>query len=62
MTPIYSLELVHTLPQEAVKEGKASGLGLGGHHLGPDGRNFFVDLYARDVMEVSSHDGQDPLH
>ena len=62
MSPIYSLEVVHTLPQEAVKEVKASSLGLGVHHLDPYGRNFFVDLDARDVMEVRSHDGQDPLY
>ena len=59
--PIESLPVVHTLTQEAVKAGKASGLGLGGRHLGPDGRNFFFGLDARDVMEVSSHDVQDPL-
>ena len=60
-TPIESLPVVHTLPQEVVKEGKASGLGLGGRHLGPDGLNFFVGLDARDVMEVISHDIQKPF-
>ena len=61
MPPIDSLPVVHTLPQEAVKEGKTYGLGLGGCHLGPDGRNFFVGLDAIDVIEVIYNDVKEPF-
>ena len=42
MPPVESPPVVHALPQEAVKEGKASVLVLTGRHIGPDGRNFLV--------------------
>ena len=61
MPPVDSLTLVHILLQEAVKEVKASVLGTGGRHLGSYGRNFLVGWYARDVMEVISHDLQETL-
>ena len=60
--PIYSLAVFHTLPQEAVKEGKSFVLGLGGPHLGPDGLNLLVGRDASDVADVHSRDGQYPSY
>ena len=59
VTPVDSFPLFHTLTQEAVMEGKASGLGIRGRHLGPDVWNFLVGWDSRDMMEVRSHDGQE---
>ena len=59
---VESLAVVHIIPQEAVKEGKAYGLGFGGHYLGPDGWNYLSGFNAIYVMEVISNGGQDPLY
>ena len=47
--PAYSLAVLHTLPQQAVKEGKDFDLGLGGRHLVPYGWNLIVGQYASDM-------------
>ena len=60
--PVYFLAEFHTLPHEAVKEGKSFVLDLGGHHLVPYGWNLLVELDASDEAEVHSHDGKDPLY
>ena len=57
---VYSVPVVHTLLQEVFNEGKASRLGLGGRHIGPDGRNLLVGWDSRDMMEVRSNDVQNP--
>ena len=60
--PEDSLAVLHPLPQEAFKEEKSLVLGLGGRHLVSDGWNLLVGRDASDVVEVHSHDGQDPLY
>ena len=60
--PVYLIAIFHPLPKEAFKEVKAFVLGLGGLHIGPYGWNLLVGRDASDVVEVHSHDGQDPLY
>ena len=61
MTPVYPLEVVHALTQEAVKEGESIDIDICRRNFGPDGRNLSVRWHATDVAKVRFHDRRNPL-